>query len=810
MTRFVCVHGHFYQPPRENPWLEAIELQDSAYPYHDWNTRISQECYRQNAVSRILDQDKKIVDIVNNYSRMSFNFGPTLMSWLEDKDPKVYKKILDADRLGQKRFSGHGPAIAQPYNHMIMPLCNEQDRYTQTLWGIQDFEHRFQRHPEGMWLPETAVDLPTLEALANLNIRFTILAPRQAKRVRRLDSKRWKTVNEREIDTTQPYLCRLPSGKEITVFFYHGAISHNVAYGGLLHNGDSLANRMVQAFPVDCDHSPLIHLATDGESFGHHHRHGDMALAYCLHQIETKSLAQVTIYGEYLDLAEPQCEVEIWENTSWSCDHGVERWKNNCGCAGNHALSGQQGWRAPLRESLDWLRDHFAYMYEKEMRRFAEDPWKLRDEYLRVIHNRSRKFVERFIREHARETLTDQDKVQFLKLLEIQRNSMLMYTSCGWFFDDISGIETTQIMKYAARAMQLCRDVHNEDLEPEFKHRLESAPSNNHPLTNGRLVYEAGVAPCCVDLSRVGAHVGLSSVFEKPCNDSTEIFCYTLHQENCRRIEAGVQVLITNAATIESVITLQQYRIELAVLYLGDHHVFAVVRKAGEKDDFETLCQQMKTAFKRGDTNEVIQIMNTSFEGTNYSLSDLFKDQQRKILERLLENTRTEISASFSHIYEHNYAIMQMVRNTGMPLPSDLAGPAAFILNRSILKSLSAEDVDLEHLRDVMDEIVAFDVQLDQKRLSFEASQRISQWMQQLKRKPEDLKLLEQIGQTLEIIGPLIPDIDLQYAQNLFFEISKTYYQTMKQRLGEHDDQEASCWIALFKQLAGYLDLALS
>ncbi|MCP4454415.1 MAG: DUF3536 domain-containing protein, partial [Planctomycetes bacterium] len=381
---------------------------------------------------------------------------------------------------------------------------------------------------------------------------------------------------------------------------------------------------------------------------------------------------------------------------------------------------------------------------------------------------------------------------------------------CGWFFDDISGIETTQIMKYAARAMQLCRDVHNEDFEPEFKHRLESAPASTPPLTTGRLVYEASVAPCCVDLSRVGAHVGLSSVFDKPCTDPTEIFCYTLHPEKCRRIEAGVQVLITNVATIESQITLQRYCIELAVLYLGDHHVFAVVRKAGEKDDFESLCQRMKTAFKRGDTNEVIQTMNTSFEGVNYSLSDLFKDQQRKILDRLLENTRTEISSSFTHIYEHNYAIMQMVRNMGMPLPPDLAGPAAFILNRAILESLAARDMDLEHLRDVMDEIVAFDVQLDQKRLSFEASQHISERMKQLKNKPEDLTLLEQIGQTLEIIEPLMPDIDLQQAQNLFFEISKTYYQTMKQKLGEHNDQEASCWIALFKQLAGYLDLALS
>jgi len=311
MDKYVCVHGHFYQPPRENAWLEDVEMQDSAYPYHDWNARIAEECYRQNAASRILGPDRKIVDITNNYERISFNFGPTLLSWLESHAPDVYEKILEADRKSRERFSGHGCALAQVYSHMILPLSNTRDKHTQVIWGIQDFKQRFQRAPEGMWLPETAVDLPSLEVLAEHGIKFTILAPRQAKRVRKVGGRRWRDVNDTNLDTTIPYVCNLPSGKQIALFFYNGPPSHDIAYGGLLHSGENFASRLMGAFPKDGAGPRLVHVATDGESFGHHHRHGDMALAYCLHHIETNHLAKITIYGEYLEKFPPDHEVEI-------------------------------------------------------------------------------------------------------------------------------------------------------------------------------------------------------------------------------------------------------------------------------------------------------------------------------------------------------------------------------------------------------------------------------------------------------------------------------------------------------------------
>jgi alpha-amylase/alpha-mannosidase (GH57 family) len=676
-------------------------------------------------------------------------------------------------------------------------------------WGIRDFQQHFQRTPEGMWLPETAVDIPTLEVLAEHGIQFTVLAPDQAQRVRHFGGKRWNSVTEQTLDTTRPYLCHLPSGGPMVLFFYHGGIAHEIAYGGLLHNGDNMVKRLISAFKEDTDSAALIHIATDGESFGHHHRHGDMALAYCLHQIETQGLARVTIYGEYLEHHPPTDEVEIREPSSWSCSHGVERWKNNCGCVLDSKLAGMQYWRQPLREALDWLRDRFSPLYEQAMASFHPDPWQLRNDYFRVVHDRDRRNVTAFIREHIGRELAHAETVYLLKLLEIQRNSMLMYTSCGWFFDDINRIEPIQLMQYAARAIQLCRDCHDIDLEPEFKSRLEAAPSCGRNFSNGREVYEAFVEPAKVDLDRVGAHVALSSVFEEHVEDVTRIYCYKAQLEGFRRLEAGAQVLITASATIESEITWQQHAIDLAVLYLGDHHLFCAVGPQGDRQEFGRLSEQLQRAFRRGDTNETLRLMNTAFGSSNYSLNHLFKDQQRRILNRLLEQTREEISRSYRQIYDHNYAIMKMVRNLNMPLPVGLAAPTAFVLNQSILKHLNSDPVDWQRLRDIAEEVTAFDVKLDQERLSLECSQRIGQWMKELTQEPENVDLLEKLSQVTDIIGPLAPDVDMQRAQNTFFRISKNHLARMKER-ADAQDSLAQHWVTLFRELAGHLGLAVS
>jgi len=808
MDKYVCVHGHFYQPPRENAWLEDVEMQDSAYPYHDWNARITEECYRQNAASRILGPDRKIVDITSNYERISFNFGPTLLYWLESHAPDVYEGILEADKKSRERFSGHGCALAQVYGHMILPLCNTRDKHTQVIWGIQDFKRRFQRAPEGMWLPETAVDLPSLEVLAEHGIKFTILAPRQVKRVRKIGGRRWRDVNEGTIDTTIPYVCNLPSGKQITLFFYNGPPSHDIAYGGLLHSGENFAGRLMSAFPKDGGGPRLVHVATDGESFGHHHRHGDMALAYCLHHIESNNLAKITIYGEYLEKFPPDHEAEIWENSSWSCAHGVERWKSNCGCAADHANSGKQQWRAPLRQALDWIRDKQVGVYEERMSKYHSDPWRLRNDYIQVINDRSPENVEEFISKSTGRVLDLGDKITFLKLLEMQRNAMLMYTSCGWFFDNIAGIETIQVMQYAARSMQLCQEVQDWDLVPEFKGMLESAPANVRPFNNGRDVYEALVEPARIDLNRVGAHVALSSVFEEPCDEVMEVYCYSATMEDCDRTAAGVQVLTSGRVAIQSNVTFERHAADMIVFYLGDHNLFAAVRARMDDEEFRRVREELIKAFRKGDSNEVMRLMNVTFGGKNYSLSHLFKDQQRQVLNDLLESTWEEIENSFRHIYEHNYAIMQMICNMNMPLPKALSAPAEFVLNEDLCAEIQAEEIDVKRLRNLSGEAERFSLSLDTERLSFEGSHRINDLMDQLADDPENAELLCSIEESLEVLRVLTNTLDLQNAQNVFFNIAKERWQQMKRRAAA-EDEDAAKWVEHFGNLAHHLGLAI-
>src|SRR5579875_790104 len=419
--KFLCIHCHFYQPPRENPWLEQIELQDSAYPYHDWNDRISAECYAPNLAARILDDQQRIVSIINNYSRISFNFGPTLLSWACEHASEVYRGILEADRQSQKQFSGHGSAMAQAYNHMIMPLANSRDRKTQILWGVADFEYRFGRSPEGMWLQETAVDLETLDLMAEAGIAFVILAPHQAKAVRPLnETGEWRDVTGSKVDPTRAYLLNTPGGRKINLFFYDGPISQAVAFEKLLDNGEKFANRLIGPFAASPTSPQLMHIATDGETYGHHHKHGEMALAYALNYIESKKLAKITNYGEFLAKNPPTQEVKIYENTAWSCVHGVERWRSNCGCNSGR-LGWNQEWRKPLREALDWLRDTIAPKFEELSSKFLKDPWAARDGYIQVVLNRVPEVRQRFGEEHFSRKLTDAEHVIVWKLLELQR-----------------------------------------------------------------------------------------------------------------------------------------------------------------------------------------------------------------------------------------------------------------------------------------------------------------------------------------------------------------------------------------------------
>ena len=808
MDKYICIHGHFYQPPRENPWIEEVEFQDTAYPYHDWNEKITAECYAPNAASRILDADGRIIEIMNAYSKVSFDFGPTLLSWLERQKPDVYRAILEADRLSMEEFSGHGSAIAQAYNHMIMPLANWRDKYTQVIWGIKDFQKRFNRFPEGMWLPETAVDIETLEVLANLGIKFTILSQRQAKRINKKgEVGNWHDVSEEKIDPTMTYLCILPSGRTINLFFYDGPISREVSFGGLLNNGKAFAKKLLSAFNDQRNRSQIVHIATDGETFGHHHRHGDMALSYCLHYIEAKELAKITNYGEYLEKHPPTHVVEIFENSSWSCAHGVERWKDNCGCNSGKHPKWTQAWRKPLREAMDVLRDRLISIYESEASRYFKSPWDVRNDYIEVMLDRSRENVDGFLKKYAIKRLSKLEKIKALKLLEIQKNAMLMYTSCGWFFDDVSGIETIQVMQYASKAIQHVEELQGSSLDSEYLKFLKEAPSN--VFENAMKVYEVFVKPARSDLIRVGAHYSISSIFEECPEEDIKTFHYTAKSEFCDKIEAGKLKLTVGKVNITSDITWEEKTISFAVLHLGDHNINGGVKEYAGDEDFSTMRDEIRGVFEKSDIPELIRLMDKHFGGNIYSVCHLFKDEQRKVLNLILQSRYEDVEISYRQIYENNYAIMNYFHSLHMPLPRPFSASAEYILNTDIRKIFEEKDLDIEKLKKLIDETKRWSIKIDTTTIGFVASSWLNSFMERLYQQPEDLQLFEKVDTTLEILRPLSLSMDFWKPQNIHFLIGKNFYITMKEKAAK-GDVFAERWVEVFCKLGYYLNIKVS
>jgi alpha-amylase/alpha-mannosidase (GH57 family) len=804
MKRYLCIHGHFYQPPRENPWLEDVELQDSAYPYHDWNERITAECYAPNTASRILGADRHIINIVNNYAWMSFNVGPTLFSWLERKEPAVYAAILQADRESRERFSGHGSAIAQVYNHMIMPLADDRDRSTQVLWGIRDFERRFGRQPEGMWLSETAVDLPTLSVLADNGIRFTILAPSQAGRVRSLEGGDWQDVGGARVDPRVPYLCRLPGGRSIALFFYDGPVSQEIGFGSILGSGEEFAARLTGLFD-DRSGPQLAHVATDGETYGHHRPFGDMALAYCLHNVRENGLARITVYGEYLELHPPELEVEIHENSSWSCVHGVERWRSDCGCNSGMHPGWTQGWRAPLREALDWLRDRCRSPYEQAAGGLLRDPWKARDDYVEVVLDRSPECLEWFLQRWGNGRLEEQRRSEALKLLEMQRHAMLMYTSCGWFFDEISGIESTQVLFYAARMMQLARETLGLDLEEEFVQRLQGAPSNLPRYGTGAGVYDTLIRPAEVDLLRVGVHYAVSSLFEDYEQDAS-IFCYAIHGEGRERQSAGKMSLSTGRARLSSTITCEQVEVSFAVLHLGGHIINGGARYFSGEERFEELQGAIQDAFLKADIPEVIRLMDEHFGTHNYSIWHLFRDEQRALFSRVLGTTLEEIRLQYRKIYQDNYAILQAMSEAGVPIPSALRTPLEFTLNQDLQEILNSDAPAADRFREILTEMQRWGLGSDKAAHGLAASRLARRLLDALAQEPRDQATLERAIVTLDLLQSLDAPLNLWEAQNAYFRIAQRLYGDIARR-AEGGNEDASRWADGFRRLGELLGI---
>jgi len=712
---YVTVHGHFYQPPRENPYLDTIERQPSATPFHDWNERIHHECYRPNAFARVLNERGDLVGIVNNYEYLSFNIGPTLMSWLERYDIEVYQRILEADRKSCDRLNGHGNAIAQVYNHIILPLANERDKQTQIRWGKEDFRSRFGRDPEGMWLAETAVDYATLEALVAEGIRFTILAPSQAERCRLIPSdeqpvSQWLEVGGSQIDPTRPYRCFLANGKYIDIFFYDGPISRDMGFNDVLSHSQHFAGRLGQA--VRGDHRPaqLISVATDGETFGHHKGGTEKCLAFAFTQEFPARNWTVTNYAHYLSINPPTWEVVLKPVTAWSCAHGVDRWQEDCGCGGGGLWN--QKWRRPLRDSLDWLRDKLVKVYEETGRQFFRDPWAARDEYIQVIRDRSAANVDQFLTRHRKRKLTPAEQLDALRLLEMQRHALLMYTSCGWFFEEISRPEGVQILRYAARALELAGEVAGVQLEKSFLRRLTTAPSNVDFFKHGGEVYRQLVVSAQISFKQVAAYYAISSLFDRhevrgkrhdtESNFScfiprpSKVYCYDAHQLDYQLQRLGSLTIAVGQLRLLSEITWESSHLVFAVVHLGGWDFHCCIQPFTGRRAYSQLKDKLFDAFKQASATQMILAMTQLFGGESFSLQDLFAEERHRIMGLISHETLTRLDQLYTQVYRDNYGILMAFHRDKLPVPQELQVAAEIALSHRCLTSIKALEQEFD------------------------------------------------------------------------------------------------------------------
>jgi alpha-amylase/alpha-mannosidase (GH57 family) len=766
--RSIVIHGHFYQPPRENPWLEAVEVQDSAVPFHDWNVRITAECYAPNVAARRVTSDNRIHDIVNNFEKISFNVGPTLIAWLERHAPDVYTKILAADRASAAARGGHGNALAQVYNHMIMPLASARDRLTQVRWGLADFRRRFGRRAEGLWLPETAVDSATLAILGDHDVRFTILAPHQAWRIRPIGTETWTEVGE-SIDPSRPYLWRGPAGQTVALFFYDGPISRSIAFGGALERGETLVAKLRGGFSDERTWPQLVHCATDGESYGHHSRFGEMALAAAVQQIEREEFAELTNYGAFLAAHPPTHEVEIRENTSWSCAHGVERWRADCGCRVQPDTA--QGWRGPLRGALDWLRDHADPFYESRAGDLLKDPWAARDDYVDVILDRSPERLDPFFARHRRSTLDVAGTVDARRLLELQRNRLLMYTSCGWFFDELSGIEPVQILKYAAMAMQYLRDLGGPALEPEFVRRLEAAPTNVRQFANGAEVYRRLIRPAVVDLRRVVAHYAITGLFEER-PEVAPVYAWQVQRLDEARESYDVTALRVAHVRVRSGITGEVKESTFAVLHFGGHDFVCGVRAFEDRPTYEDMKASMLARYADHSMAAMVRAMDDAFPGESFSLPHLFIEERRRVLANATRAVVERYEETYRRIWEESRKLVHYLRQADAPIPDTLALIGRHVLELLVIAELrQAPRVGIPHaVFEQVDEARRLGLALDLSPAKEAIGEAIHAALEQLdvERTPEHIaSAMALVSGARELAVPF----GLWSVQNRFFEL---------------------------------------
>ncbi|MGP8049054.1 MAG: DUF3536 domain-containing protein [Desulfobaccales bacterium] len=714
---YVVVHGHFYQPPRENPWIEQIEVESGAHPYHDWNARINAECYSPNAAARIYDGQRRILDIINNYEHISFNFGPTLISWLAENAPQTYARILEADRLSLAAL-GHGNALAQAYSHAILPLCQERDRETQIIWGLKDFEHRFQRPAAAMWLPETAVDNPTLAALVDHGMRFVILSPYQARRVRPLAGGEWTPAAGQTLDSTQAYRCFLPEApaspgkrRHIDVFFYNGDVAADLSFGDLLSDSYRLAGRLLEGYSPLRPRPQILNVATDGENYGHHKKFGDLALAHALSQVLPQKGFKLTNYAAFLELAPPVREVELYlgpggEGSSWSCPHGVGRWKEDCGCATGSQPGWNQRWRAPLREAFDWLNGRLAKIFEGGGGKYLQDPWAARNAYHQVLLDRSPGVLAEFFSQQGVPGLQEADWVPALKLLEMERHALLMFTSCGWFFADLSGLETLQVIKYAARALQLGQAFSRDDLEQPFLSLLEQAKSNIPEEGNGRTIYFHRIKPVVVDYAKVANQWVISWLQERPRQSpQTQIYHYRAEPLDREDQTHGTLLFAAGRLRLTSGVTLETEELAYFTAFMGGYLYRTQVQSSPNPQEYLALKTEFFQVLEKA-PEDLIPLMVRRLGESYYSFHDLFREEKLRMFQDLIRDNQEEAVSLISHSFENAGALLKAMAAERLPLPRLYQALGEITLNRrlvELLRQLEPQPSLLATSQDILD-----------------------------------------------------------------------------------------------------------
>ncbi len=685
MQPFV-LHAHFYQPERTNPWTDILDPEPSAAPYRDWNARIHAESYRPNAAARIFDDQRRVERIVNNYERLSFNFGPTLLRWMERRQPETYGRILDGDWRSVAR-TGHGNALAQAYNHVILPLANERDRATQVRWGLADFRHRFRREAEGMWLPETAANQASLDLLIDEGVRFTVLAPHQAHRVRHRNG-RWHDVSA-GVDTTRAYEVRHSdgSGRALVVFFYEGVLAQWLAFAKEASAADAIVQRLAGVAPG----GGLAHAALDGETFGHHRKFGELALAYTLFEGAERHGLTPTSYGAWLAENPPTEEAQIvpGEGTAWSCAHGVGRWYRDCGCATDSQPGWNQAWRTPLREALERVDALAAETFERVGGELLRDPWRARDDY---VHLLLRDWTpQQFLDRHAARQLTAAQQCDVWSLLESQRHGMAMYTSCGWFFGDIAGIESAYVLRFAARTLGLLEDVGTDTqaTRQDMLDLLAQAESNLPDGGTGADVWRDQVLPDVVSPMRIGAQLCLLALTQYEQAENTTAgatltvagHALTVHE---RRVEQrGRLALVTGRASVRAHATGRTHDLAAAAIHLGGLDFHGLVAPDPGPDKFAAATVDLWEGFATAPLAHLIRLLDRVFTGngaTEFGFEWALPWAKQDLVEWIFSDLSERFADAYARLYHENRRILESLVAGGHHLPRMLRAAAELTL----------------------------------------------------------------------------------------------------------------------------------